>query len=365
MENAERLVIGSQAQAHINAYFEYRNIVGDADGGVLLSEKEYEKFKQKAIVARKNRIYVSWCSLKTGMECRAVGPVSKCFCTHRYRDHETDNKEKRMFCRIKRCPCRLFDYVPVRGCQDIKCHCKHSYSEHDSGSKFCKRETCSCGGFMSSFGCACGETYSNHETIFETKEERRANGRAVDNLCGGGEGYAALGGITNFSSLIDGVERIQIDGPQYEDNAMFMRPKVKLNEADEMSLYAHKYERKSERSYASPAAHPSRTFTRNSRTRDSQMGAVGRGVARGKLRLLKGRRITPNSSTKRESSRSVNLEEEHGIAAIDQRISELTAQLDNSSLSEAKRYALKKQLQMAKANRIREKRRATEQQNNN
>jgi hypothetical protein len=39
----------------------------------------------------------------------------------------------------------------------------------------------------------------------ETRDERKAAGRPVDNLLGGGAGYEALGGITNFASLADGM----------------------------------------------------------------------------------------------------------------------------------------------------------------
>jgi hypothetical protein len=52
--------------------------VGDADGGVLLSEAEYEEFRKKAIVARQHRIYVAWRNTRTGMDCRLIGPQSMC-----------------------------------------------------------------------------------------------------------------------------------------------------------------------------------------------------------------------------------------------------------------------------------------------
>lgn len=47
----------------------------------------------------------------------------------------------------------------------------------------------------------------DHATVFQTRQERVAEGRPVDNLAGGGQGYEALGGITDFSSLADGAER--------------------------------------------------------------------------------------------------------------------------------------------------------------
>ena len=44
----QRTVIGgNNAAKHVQAYFEYKNIVGDADGGVMMSEKEFEDYKKK------------------------------------------------------------------------------------------------------------------------------------------------------------------------------------------------------------------------------------------------------------------------------------------------------------------------------
>ena len=75
---SERLVLGASAQAHIDAYLEYVNIVGESEDGRLLSEAEYEEKKKKAIEASKNRIYVVWQNVKTGMDCRVIGPSTKC-----------------------------------------------------------------------------------------------------------------------------------------------------------------------------------------------------------------------------------------------------------------------------------------------
>merc|ERR1719326_1914992 len=38
---------GNEAKDHINAYLEYRRVVGDADGGVLMSQREYNRYKEK------------------------------------------------------------------------------------------------------------------------------------------------------------------------------------------------------------------------------------------------------------------------------------------------------------------------------
>lgn len=145
-----------------------------------MSEEEYAKFRAKAIEARKNRIYVTWVNNETGLECRAVGPSSKCFCGHKYRDHNTDNKDKNIFCRMKKCSCKLFEYIPIRGSQDLKCHCKHSYKQHNVATKQCEKinmrnnQVCECFDFQSSFGCACGQPFSNHHTLFETVKSTKS-----------------------------------------------------------------------------------------------------------------------------------------------------------------------------------------------
>ena len=68
----------------------------------------------------------------------------------------------------------------------------------------CTTARCGCTAFAATFSCGCGASWSNHATVVETRDERVASGRPVDNLLGGGAGYEALGGITSFSSLADG-----------------------------------------------------------------------------------------------------------------------------------------------------------------
>ena len=50
-------------------------IVGNADGGKMMSEKEFEKFKRDIREARVNRLYVSWRNAE-GMDCKMIGPSS-------------------------------------------------------------------------------------------------------------------------------------------------------------------------------------------------------------------------------------------------------------------------------------------------
>jgi hypothetical protein len=174
---------------------------------VLFSEAEYEEFKAKMVEKRKNRLYVSWRNRTTQQDCRQVGPFSRCRCGHDYKSHATDEvATRRVRCRTAGCGCAVFSFVPLRGTQDVKCSgCRHSVTEHARGA--CAHAACKCGSFATSLSCACGARWAEHDTMFELREERVAAGRPVDNLADGGRGYEALGGVTNFSSLLEGDEQ--------------------------------------------------------------------------------------------------------------------------------------------------------------
>ena len=64
-----------QAAKHIQAYIEYNNIVGNDDGGKMMSEKEFEEYKQKVKESRKNRLYVKFRNAE-GIDCKSIGPAS-------------------------------------------------------------------------------------------------------------------------------------------------------------------------------------------------------------------------------------------------------------------------------------------------
>jgi len=66
----------------------------------------------------------------------------------------------------------------------------------------------SCSGFKSSYTCGCGEKYSDHHMVVETKEEREARGHPV----GLDNPYKAMGGLTGFSSLAEGYMRLDPSG---------------------------------------------------------------------------------------------------------------------------------------------------------
>ena len=67
---------------------------------------------------------------------------------------------------------------------------------------------CTCAGFSSSYTCGCGQPYYAHETVVETKEERLARGHPV----GQDVPYQAMGGLTGFSSLMEGYMRLDPSG---------------------------------------------------------------------------------------------------------------------------------------------------------
>jgi len=97
-------------------------------------------------------------------------------------------------------------YVWSQGPRQIKCGCKHDAQVHDPGRLNCLK--CSCKKFHSSYRCSCGETHDQHKIVVETKEERLAAGKPV----GHDVPYIAMGGITGFSSLIDGSQRLDPSG---------------------------------------------------------------------------------------------------------------------------------------------------------
>ena len=205
----QRIQLDNSAAKAVDAYIEYHNIVGNADGGKLLTDHEYEEFKRNAGQQRAKRLFVYWTNLN-GIECKAVGPDSRCFCNHKYRDHHTESLSgKVVVCKTPKCPCKHFNYVPVYGSNDLKCLCKHSYIEHHAHSRKCIKPNCACRGFTSSHSCSCMLNYAQHETRFYTKDERVAMGKPVNSI-GGGDMYAGLGGLTDLVSLTDGVEREQM-----------------------------------------------------------------------------------------------------------------------------------------------------------
>jgi len=64
----------------------------------------------------------------------------------------------------------------------LKCLCKHSCKDHNPNTRKCLKPGCkNCHtGFTSKHGCSCPDVFDEHETVFESREEREAAGRPVD-----------------------------------------------------------------------------------------------------------------------------------------------------------------------------------------
>ncbi|XP_063266552.1 protein FAM221A isoform X2 [Prinia subflava] len=148
------------------------------------------------------------------MDCKLVGPETPCFCTHRYKQHKTDyevlpqERPIRVPCRVKGCPCQSFQFVPPNGTRPVRCRCKHFPEQHSAAPGLPCTSCSKCSGFHSCFTCACGQPAYAHETVVETKEERLAQGKPV----GQDVPYAAMGGLTGFSSLAEGYMRLDDSG---------------------------------------------------------------------------------------------------------------------------------------------------------
>ncbi|ELK12587.1 Serine/threonine-protein kinase 31, partial [Pteropus alecto] len=160
-----------------------------------------------------NRLFVSWRS-PIGMDCKLVGPETLCFCTHRYKQHKTDfetlpqQRPISLPCQVPGCQCRAYRYVPLNGAQPIRCRCKHFADQHSASPGFTCNACSKCSGFHSCFTCTCGQPAYAHDTVVETKQERLAQGKPV----GRDVPYAAMGGLTGFSSLAEGYMRLDDSG---------------------------------------------------------------------------------------------------------------------------------------------------------
>ena len=77
----------ASAAEHVDSFWEYTRLVGDADGGTLLPPEQYAVVKQLAAAAAANRLFPVWRCLQTGVDCYSIGPDSRCFCGHSYKSH--------------------------------------------------------------------------------------------------------------------------------------------------------------------------------------------------------------------------------------------------------------------------------------
>ncbi|XP_075811473.1 protein FAM221A isoform X4 [Microtus pennsylvanicus] len=132
----------------------------------------------------------------------------------RYKQHKTDfetvpqQRPIELPCRVTGCQCKAYHYVPLNGTQPVRCRCKHFADQHSAALGFACNSCSKCSGFHSCFTCACGQPAYAHDTVVETRQERLAQGKPV----GRDVPYAAMGGLTGFSSLAEGYMRLDDSG---------------------------------------------------------------------------------------------------------------------------------------------------------
>ena len=143
---------GSMA-ASVDAAYEANLLTGQA------SHPSVEELTRRALEIKKDkaRLFVFWSS-PSAAECQAIGPATRCFCTHSYSSHAWyETGSKRVACRVEGCKCECFSYVPGRGASHLRCGCKHAHHEHrtsDGRPAPCQHAGCGCTGFHSTWRCA-------------------------------------------------------------------------------------------------------------------------------------------------------------------------------------------------------------------
>ncbi|CAE8647660.1 unnamed protein product, partial [Polarella glacialis] len=146
--------------------------------------------------AMRTGLYGIWRNASSSHDfCGRIGPMSRCFCGHDYGAHAWSKGRKEPRPKCGSCGCPGFRYIPRRPEEvgewwlprrrgfDVRlwranCKCGHSHEEHDSSSLRCRG--CGCPSFSSAWECvSCEGKWQDHETLWESEEERRHCGRSV------------------------------------------------------------------------------------------------------------------------------------------------------------------------------------------
>ncbi|KAK2964733.1 putative FAM221B-like protein [Blattamonas nauphoetae] len=125
--------------------------------------------------------------------CSRIGPTTRCFCGHLFQDHDMKPTAKRQSTKCHLCHCPRCEFVPTRPEEigdhwlprrkdfnvttwRVKCRCGHTHEQHDPGfGHHCN--ACGCSQWTGMYECMnCDRPAADHETEWETREERRAMG---------------------------------------------------------------------------------------------------------------------------------------------------------------------------------------------
>ena len=170
-----------------------------AGGPSAESRAMLEKERVAANTATETGVYCTYVNSAKGTECFRIGPQHDCFCQHKLSDHGAVGK-RGAAPKCQLCSCGGFRDIPNqpeeigegwlsrRANFDInawsaKCRCSHGSKSHDGTSRGyrCRARGCGCMSFESHFACVvCDKSWEDHETIFETRQQRVTTSKPVD-----------------------------------------------------------------------------------------------------------------------------------------------------------------------------------------
>jgi hypothetical protein len=166
---------------------------GPVPGGKAMMEREILHAQE----AFESGVYCTFTNNMKKSECYRVGSQSLCFCGHFFGNHVKAMKKGPIRYPCGNCPCKDYRFMfqrpeeqglwwlPRRKGFDVHkwratCTCKHNHEAHDPNTMKC-RAGCGCYAFTSEFPClVCDAKWEDHEVLYETREERKALGKSVD-----------------------------------------------------------------------------------------------------------------------------------------------------------------------------------------
>ena len=85
--------IDAEGQKHLNAYINYS--YNNGEGSLPYSPENMIQYQKDQAKYRDTKCTAKWVN-SHGRECKNVGPSAKCFCDHRFKDHNSLNPVNKM-----------------------------------------------------------------------------------------------------------------------------------------------------------------------------------------------------------------------------------------------------------------------------